>query len=522
MFNVIDRVQRSLQSALDTAIGWNLQRLEGFPYSAYTENVGNYTERLQWYKGDKLKSKSDKEGQEKYPVKINPLPGTVQKHTWAFFGQVNARRPAMVNPRFIPRRNQDDDGLIATAEQVLEDFWRENGGRAYQTENALLSEIFGGCVYKASRAPDDGWRNVKIRLDRVMPHEFVGIFDSSDPWHLIEAWFVREINEFEAAKWINTNKDQKYWWIEHWRRNDYRVQINNEVVWTIDPELQDRYEFAARNPFRYPPLVYVPHLRAGDILGENTFDNLLGLIKELNLMAGHIGDATALQSKDILAMVNVQGRPKFVEVEPGVRILDLSSKITFDESGRPDLKNVSRASITDGMINHYKMLYEQYRRDAFHPAVLDGEDEGSQRSGETLLTRLMGLVSHIDLCRVFLGTGLNAFNQLILIGLADKKENGITEEHLKLSMWQEFAASLPQSRKQLMDEVAIRSSGNLGTLKHLLSLLGDVEDPEGMSELVFAEMAKKAALKRISQNGVVRDGEQDTTGQRNGGSPTEV
>jgi len=75
------------------------------------------------------------------------------------------------------------------------------------------------------------------------------------------------------------------------------------------------------------------------------------------------------------------------------------------------------------MIDNVHELLAHFRREVSVPAVAYGEDEGSQRSSLTLVTRMWPLVSHVKMERSFWTTGLHVLNNMIL------KMNG-TEKRL--------------------------------------------------------------------------------------------
>lgn len=495
-----DRVHDALQDA--TAAGFWLNKIQGFPIVEYLEQVSKAEERYKWYSGRALEA-VDKNRNPLYPAQINPIKGTVQKHAWALFGQVTDSTPALVVPKFA-KPPKDKKPLASHAEDVLLKFWEENHGRGYQLEGGLMAEIFKGTYYKLRWTEDDPDHTVPVALDRVLPFEVIGYMSPSNPWRMDEAWVVRKMTPAEARKYIPKSDHPlghiptvaSDFYIEHWLPDSVTIWANDQIV-TFKETRFDK----SSHPFGIVPIFYAPHIRAGDIHGENTFDHLINLVKEINLMIGHVGDAISVQSHDLIAAIN-SDNPTFKKIRNGLEILLLGSTRKFDTvKGDPDLKSVKRELVTAAMLDHIEALYKQYRRDGYHPAVIDGEDEGSQRSSATLLVRLLALISHVDLERVSLGECLNEVNKAVLRLLAKLDSNGINKEHLNLRMYQKFAPSLPKDREAFVREMTQRRSSQLGTLEHLLGQFDDIEDPDQMAAEIEAGEARKALVKNIPKNG---------------------
>jgi hypothetical protein len=124
-----------------------------------------------------------------------------------------------------------------------------------------------------------------------------------------------------------------------------------------------------------------------------------------------------------------------------------------------------------------KQILDQIRRDSFVPAVADGEDEGSQRSGETLTARMWPLTSHTLSERVIWSDAMSFFAKMVLTILAIKNEAGITINHVKnLKTRQAWAPQLPKDREGVVNEAVNRMAVNLGSPESLLEFLGDTED----------------------------------------------
>jgi hypothetical protein len=480
-----------------------LQDVEGFPVSEYSRLLTKYTEAGNWYSGTALDETKVRDGKtvEIYPVKINPIKAGVQKHTFALFGEVEEDDRPMVSPKVV-FHDDAQKKLAEEAEDALLQMWFESNGRAIQWENGALSQVYGGCVFKLDYDPNDPLSNSPVKVSNPHPKYFVGRPDSSDMFRLREAWIVRPISLEEAIEngYSPTNdplgEDQVPWLIEHWTNSEYKAQVNDQPVkrQTADGEWRG---VSGANPYGFVPVQYIPHIRVEGFYGENFFDVVKGVIKELNLRVADYGDAVNVDSHSYMGMKHVTGAADVVRLAPGLNAINLPSMpgITGNEAS-PDLWELRKASASEAMGKLTEALYDQYRRDAFVPKVSDGEDEGSQRSGLTLAMRMLSLLWHTQSERVFWTAALNNINRMALRMLAIKepRKTGITIKHATLRIKQDWSPVLPRDREMLVNEVVARAGVKLGSPETLLEILGDVQDVDDEIKRIieFAKLVAKA------------------------------
>lgn len=491
---------------------FSLQDLEGFPYENYEAQLSRYAEAERWYKGDALADQAQPatgKQTDLYPMRINPIKATVAKHAYAMFGEVeNDGRPLVVTKMIPPESGTEEDTASwkkATqhGEDVLNLVWWENNGRELMIRNALMSQIYGGCVFKATYVPwegeeFDGWRQIPIRIEAPNPKTFVAVPDASDLYRLAECWIVREIDEAEALRWGYTpGSGEELWYNEWWGREEYRIRINNTVV--VKTVKGERFPLSGPNPFGVVPAVYIPHLRDLDFLGSNAYDHLKGYIRELNLRYGDYGDATNDDAHPIVAVRDVAGSMQMRKVTNWLEVVDLGQTqgITGNEKP-PDMFEVRQQRASSAMKDLISAIWEQYMRDSYVPPVAYGEDEGSQRSGMTLAMRFWPLGSHASTERYFWTAGLDVFQPILLRIMRIKAIMEITEKHTRLRMKQVWAPLLPRDREADVQEWAQRAANYIGSPEHLLELAGDVEDiPEERARMLQwvedLEAAKLAA-----------------------------
>lgn len=498
---------------------FSLQDIEGFPHSEYADRLRVYSEQEGWYSGEALDATVSRAGKEidVYPVKINPLRAGVQKHTFSLFGEVEEDDQPLVSPKMI--FTTDAQKVLAEeAEEVLKQLWYESNGRTIQWQNGGISQIYGGCVFKLSYDPLDTLRSIPIRIDMPHPKYFVGVPSSSDMFRLREAWIVKPISQEEARENGFTGEfrsdDDAPWMIEYWSNTKYNAWINNEPVRRFSGS--EWFPVSGANPFGFVPVVYIPHIRIDGFYGENMFDHVKGIIKELNLRVADFGDAVNTDAHAYMGMRNVQGSPDVIQIAPNLNAINLGHALAMaGNESVPDLWDLRKERASEAMSLLVESLYSQYRRDAFVPKVADGEDEGSQRSGLTLAMRMLSLLWHTQSERVFWTTGLNLLNRMALrmLAIKESESTGITIAHATLRMRQDWSPVLPRDREMLVNEVVARAGANLGSPRTLLEILGDVQDvDQEIKDIIeFAKQIAKAEAVQQPQPGRT---------QVSGGTPT--
>lgn len=477
---------------------FSLQQLPGFPYEAWSTQRDIYTVLEDQYNGTALDAtttdKTTLKKIEKYPIKINPLKGTCEKHASALFGQnLDSLQIGGIPVRILADTSGEKDKKAAKekgkqVEKAIKDIFMENGGGALFVSNGITSQYLQGCVFVAAWIKEED----RIAIYAPSPREFYGIPKGHDYWSLHKAWIVREIDKETAESYGHEVRpqDTKWWYIEEWTEDRYKISINNIALKDKDGNAID-----SDNPFGFIPIVYIPHIRTNKFLGESVITEMVkGIIRELNLRWADAGDAVNDDSHQPIAIRNVRTNLKTL-YHNGRPIIDLGSStgLASGESN-PDMITVSLKSASDVMIKLGDSLYDMYRREVNHPAVADGEDSGSQRSSLSLGVKMWPLVAHIELERMFWTVGLMKFSTMLLKMLEEKGYADVTKEHLKLKLKVIWAPVLPIDRKALVDELASRSSNSLGSQQHLMEMTGDIVDVEEELEIIKAEKEAAAEL----------------------------
>lgn len=524
----------SLTTYLDSLKGertppFSLEMVANFPVSEFSELQTHYGECEFWYSGDALDETvtvSDKPT-ELYPVKINPLKGQVLKHAHFLFGEVPQNERPLVFPRVIPKSDDESDRKAAEkAEDVLHRIWWESNGRSIQWENGARSQIYGGCIFKISYDKMDPLRSIPFRIENPHPKFFVGRPSANDMYRLREAWLVRPISPDEALEnGVTLEEDADGWLVEHWTETRYEAQINNR---NVARQLQDGtwLEVSGANPWGFVPIVYIPHIRVTGFYGEDDILHVTGLIKEINARVADYGDAVNVDSHSYVGMRNVTGTPRTKLLAPNLTAIDLgSSQALTGNEAEPDLFDIRQPAASDSMENLVNLLYAMYRRVASLPGVVDGEDEGSQRSGLTLAMRMIALTAHIDTERVFWSNGLDRLARMLLIMCQIKGVEGISDAMAKLMVKQDWAPQLPRDREMVVQEAVALIGAKLGSPERLLEVLG-VDNVGAERDLILkfwkelTEMESKAQQKFNPPQGPASKPGQPAPAQEQPGAPS--
>ena len=469
---------------------FSLQDVPGFPYTYYVDQLDAYNVLESWYSGEILDEyiidQASKKQIDKYPIKINPLKGTCERHTSALFGQtLDSIRYGGMPVRILADVEKGKKKIGKVVEKALQQIWTDNGGGSLFVSNGILSQYLRGCVFTANWLPLEK----RIGIFNPAPSEFVGFPKGTNYWDLREAWIVREIAKEDVRSYrvdggISEN-DNKFYYLEHWTEAEYEVSINGKTLLFDDDSPQK-----GANVFGIVPMTYIPHIRVKGFLGTSLITEMIkGIVREMNLRWADTGDAVSDDSHQPIAMRNIRGAIKVENIDDRPVInLGGTTGLAGNEAG-PDLFSVSLKTASDVMLKLGGELYNLYRREADHPAVADGEDEGSQRSSLTISTRMWPLVSHAEMERIFWTAGLTKFSKILLKMMAVKGINDIKEEHTETPLIISWAPMLPVDRTALINEVGIRSKYKLGSQEHLMSLFGDVPNIDEEMDKIREEQA---------------------------------
>jgi len=480
---------------------FNLASVHGFPESEWHSRRMLYDELQEWFTGEQLNEKQVQGGRtvDKYPIKLNPIRSAVYKHAYALFGETNDDSQPLAIPIFRP-----DDMALKDEAKKGQDFlnrvWYDSHGRTLQLGNGITSQILGGCVFKASYVPEQPYLPQPLRIETVHPANFVGIPMSGDQYRLEEAWIVKAISPAEAYRVYGMEfpEDELVYYVEYYTPEYYEVTINGRVIPMnqVDPDTGKEMFYQGENVFGQVPMVYIPHIRTDGWYGDSLItENVQGIVEEINKRVADYGDAVSDDSHRYYVIKNTSGRPDVYELAPGVRVVQLppNPSITGKE-GDPDMDELGSAQASSSMKELNDQLYDHFRREAFIPAVADGEDEGSQRSALTLAMRMWPLLSHTSMERIYWADGLAWLDSLLIKFARAVKLVDLPESLENMRIERRWSPMLPRDHEIFINELVNRAQANLGSLETLLAELDDIEDPAGEYEKIKVQLKELAQI----------------------------
>lgn len=487
---------------------FSLSEIHNFPESLWHSKNTEYSELESFFNGDFLDEMQTQGGKEveKYPIKLNPIRGAVYKHAYALFGETEEdSRP--LAPVIFHSDKKDQKELAQKGQNFINRIWYNNHGRSLMLRNGILSQVYGGSILKASYVPELIGRKPPIRIESVHPANFVGVPMAGDEYRLEEAWIIRAISPGEANRLYNMQfpeDDELVYYVEYWNPEYYEITINGIIIPSKKRDNNGNpILYYGTNRFGAVPIVYTPHIRTTDFYGDSLISkNVQGIVKEMNTRVADYGDAVTADSHKWYTVSNVSGRPDVYELAPGMRVIQLPSNPSITgKEGDPRMEEIGNTRASTAMQGLTTELYDHFRREAFIPAVADGEDEGSQRSSLTLALRMWPLFSHTSMERVYWGDALSLLDSMVLDickQLDDDSLVDITRDELEalsdMRIERRWAPVLPKDREVFINELVQRASAKLGTIPHLLSLLDDIEDPEGEYEALKNQIRDMASI----------------------------
>ena len=461
---------------------FNLSQLADFPFSDWSSMQEYYGVYIDWFAGGPLNEQivDTKTGQavDRFPIKLNPIPGTCEKHAAVLLGNtLESIREGGLPIQFIPTSEKSPEKAEVISQAIGRAFEHAGGGAMF-VDAGITSQYMGGCVWRVRfEAENDEY---PVQVEYVDPVEFFGIPKGSNHWELYECWFVREVSlpDAQARGYTWNGMDDRFYYVEHWTPQAVTIYVNEVTL------------VSEENVFGVVPFIYIPHIRVRSFIGKSLITEAVkGIIREWNLRFGDVGDAVADDSHSILASRGVRGNLQETKLSDGRAVVHLGSKSGIGPNETdPDLFAVNTKSTSAPMVQFNQMLEGQYRKETKHPAVADGEDEGSQRSAATLTVRMWPLISHVELERINWTTGLLKLARMILLFYATKSLEGITDDMVKTPLTIKWSTALPRDREALVNELVMRKKNGMTSLRHILEMLGDIVDIDKELQMIDEEL----------------------------------
>lgn len=477
----------------------------GPPLTAWFNQAQNYRKWWRWYTGEELRRvdgnarTSTGEPAYVFPLHINAIKWVTSKHVAALFGDVPDQADCLVKVNFLNQDGVKDDACEHAA-RVINTIWEESNGREIQLEAATVSQFLGGCFFFPRYEPTNPRLTYGIRFQMVLPDFVVPIFSPADYWTLDEVWMMYFITVEEAKTRYNVDVQGvggKVIYAEHWTKDRYEIQVGGQVVTMRVGDVE--MVMSQPNPFGFVPVVYIPHPpRVGTYYGQGHVDDISGMVEELNRRVSDIGDFVDEVSHRLLVMRNVNAKVSEQKITARYSSINIGAGSAIATGkGEPEIYQITMDSA--GTIQHefVRLLLEMIDRSANLSAVAHGMDEGSQRSGVTLATRMWPLAAHAKDERTMWTTGLRDLHRMALRMVMYAQKMGgfaakITEEHLALKPQIGWNSMLPLDRDALVNEMVQRFSMNLVSREQALRELHDGSDVSEEIARILQDMEQDA------------------------------
>lgn len=510
-----------------------------FPRDLWMEQRGKYRHYHRWFNGDILRVKKQvaKGVVYKFPLRVNFIKDFAFKRAKMLFGEVpeNSDQPLVRtvtrprNPLRGGKPSQDDKKFATFLQNVVNEVWLQSGGRSLQMQNGVLSQYLGGCVFRLVWDETSEYLNIPLQVEVIRPDFFFPIPNGRDPYDLLECWVAWQIPAEQAKTQfgVDAAPGTSVTYGEHWTKGigetkgRYQVYVGEEKV-------KDEYgePFDLEHDFGFIPFVYIPNKRASGYFGQSIVDDMEGVCLEYNARLADRGTAaqnSAFRKRYVWNMG--QGAPTQVQLSEGTTATFLGNE-TPNAKNTPGIqfedppKDANLESITDD-------LFSQALKSGALPPVAYGVDEGSQRSGQTLLIRFWPLTADVSIQRHFWTDGLNRFAWMICKMLAVKQfkieGESIPEDFgVRVNFNQEWKSFLPPDREQKTNEYVQRRAQDGMSTETFIKGFGDINDVEEEIERIDAEKQADAdrAMQQMQLRADTFNNNSDKAGDsKNGASP---
>lgn len=491
-----------------------------FPLQSWFDQSARYFYYWGWFNGDALVETKKGENGEllyKYPLHMNLLRDMARKHANLLFGEQEDASSALVKCAVKPRKSLKDEepedaerDFASVCQSLINEVWLQSNGAAIQQEGGELAQFLGGHYYQIAYEP---WRTdlllpFTIRswyADFVLP-----VWEHKNYWDLSEIYLVSRI-ESQTAKnqygYVTNGAFATY--VEHWTKTYHAIYLDGKPVTLTQGAETRTFDENNINPFGFVPFVYVPHLREGSFYGNSHVPDVQGIIREYNNSMASLGDAIIGSVDRERYAVNVGQKVTRLPLLNGKEAINLGIQAPTMQSP-PDLFTEDAPTFSAGLVDYPTQVFNQFRRTACLPPVIDGEDEGSQRSGLTLDIRFYPATSHAKAERIFWEVGLNKIAKYILQMIHTKdlwSDFGIkrpSEDFLRyLVINQEWNPQIPRDREAEINEVIARLGSNAIDIDTALEKFGDIPNIEASKKIILkwvGELTKIQAENKPQSN----------------------
>jgi len=459
----------------------------------------------------------------RFPLGLNPLRTACQMHRNALFGEPMDSTSPLARVVFsgealpgdasfgvvdetatqLPEDRKQRIQRAKTLSFFMEQVWGGNAGRAKMSENGLLSQILGGCVFGVRYKPWDIFSPIPISIDLIRVENFLPIYLEDDPWHLVEAWVIKKVNKVVAKSYYGVDTDAPMVnYVEHWTLKDYEILIDDKPASISVGGVV--YPLKNKNPYGVIPFVYIPHEREGAFYGVPVMHQMEGMLLEINGRSADLGTAVRDGSHREYWTRNVSRDISVRRVSDHVTAIDLGLRGPGSGNGDPEIKALETPDVPTEAMPFVDKIQDWIRQSANTPDVAYGQDEGSQRSGLTLAFRMWPLSSHINMERNNWATGLQTLSDICLRIAAVKTADeprlapySITDADLNLPTRVDWFSMLPRDAEAETNMTILRHQEGLVSTETAVRAADYIDDPD---QEIFRLAQEREAQQKSDQS----------------------
>lgn len=335
------------------------------------------------------------------------------------------------------------------ASDLLSDILEASDGPTFLWELALDREIFGGAAFKIQ--PIKAYPHIK--WTRIPRESFFPIWNPGDVNDLLEVYIKVAMSQDQAKALYNidTKKDVIYK-VEHWTKSKYETHVDGKRI-------SDK---SGINPWGVVPVVFAPRLRSGSWYGDALTEDVIPAQDELNMRVADIGDAINYNAHPTRWGLNLP-RDFNAENYPIGPNSFWNIGRTIGSSPPPEVGVLEvKSAVQPGVFQHLEFIYDWVRFSSFMPPIAFGQDQGSQRSGDTLEIRMWPLLKAARRSRSYLSVAIKRGALISAKILSQKQWSDIPirplNHILEGRIIPQYSDILPRDQQRAVDEVVKLSS----------------------------------------------------------------
>ncbi len=403
-----------------------------------------------YYSGEVLKEQIDTEvtmGTEVplvFPVGLNLTKMLCNAQADTIFGEWEDQ-PV----RFGVKLQDEIEDPDRAASNLLADILEVSEAATFLWEIALDREIFGGAAFKVQPIKE----YPHIKWTRIPRESFFPIWNPNDINDLLEVYIKIGMSADQAKALYNYDSDKDVVYkVEHWTKKKYDSYIDGK-------RLSDK---SGLNPWGVIPFVYIPRLRSASWFGDALTEDVIPAQDELNMRVADIGDAINYNAHPTRWGLNLPRDFNADNYPLGPNSFWNIGR-TIGSSPPPEVGVLEvKSAVQPGVFTHLEFVYDWVRFSSFMPPIAFGQDQGSQRSGDTLEIRMWPLLKLARRSRSYMSVGLKRGARISALILQQKAWSDVPirplNHILQGRIIPQYSDILPRDQQRAVDEVVKLSS----------------------------------------------------------------